>query len=444
MTLRRKFPNLYFNLVYLFYRSLWFFGFPIFCLYIFNRGRRDPRYSSNFNERLGKSNLSISESVWIFAASLGEVRASEPLVRKLIALGERIVMTHSTPAGKEAAMKLFAKEIEEKKIFSIYNPFDNESSIKRLIKAINPKYTLVMEMEYWPSMIQVHKNLNIPILLCNGHYPKKSIARDKNRFLSSRPFIKNFFGVMVKNDNNAKRFEEIGVKNIAITGEMKFDQEIPQALINASKKLLQNEKFNRPIITLTSIVLDEEDRFISIIKTVLEKINDKKRPLFVFVPRAPERFDIVASKLLKSGITYARRSSSLDSNLNYCQMDSIDVLLGDSLGEMFFYINLSVLTITGGGFTEGPGSHGISESLMLHKPVIIGENSSNIDYISEEAINQGVAKMMNLKELEAFLLKGDYIFASKEKIQHYLSDNTGSTNRTLIAINELLNTRYKL
>jgi len=431
------------SLIYFIYQIIWFFGLPIAILYLYLRGARDRMYKETIQERFGKYEISLKECVWIHAVSLGEVRSAEPLVMRLIANNEKIVMTHITPAGKIAASNLFKNQIQNGLVFSVFAPLDYGKYIKRFIRNFNPKYTLIMEIEFWPSIIQVHNKKKIPLLLCNGQYTHHSFTRNQKKFFSAHPFLKNFHAVMVKSETHAKRFQKAGVINTSITGELRFDQSIPKKFIKASNKTLENKNKNLSVVLFSSVVYDEEDLFISLIDKILNTFNPDDCPTFIIVPRAPERFDIVANKLALKGIKFLRRSQSLDSNLNGELFGTHNVILGDSLGEMYFYTNLADVVIIGGGFGR-LGSHGISEPLSLLKPTIIGENDSIISYISEDAIKYGVVQRMNLTELRDFLLRKEYIFTSMHNIQDYIAKNKGATVRTLAAINKFVGTNYEL
>ena len=161
----------------------------------------------------------------------------------------------------------------------------------------------------------------------------------------------------------------------------------------------------------------------------------KKTPgaFFVYVPRAPERFDEVAHMLQAAGLNYARRSDIFDENL-VLKNDTtqIDVLLGDSFGEMYFYLGLCDRAIVGGGFVE-KGAHNIIEPLALKKPVIVGPHIWTIEYPATEAIAAGVCTLV---ETESALL--DTVNAppaiTDAQITAFYDAHAGGVTRTLAAI----------
>jgi 3-deoxy-D-manno-octulosonic-acid transferase len=129
-----------------------------------------------------------------------------------------------------------------------------------------------------------------------------------------------------------------------------------------------------------------------------------RRPFVVYVPRAPERFDETAGRLAAAGLSTLRRSIAFGADLALAADpgNPDHILLGDSLGEMNFYLAMSDLVVVGGGFMP-KGSHNIIEPLALGKPVIVGPETWTIEYPAEEAIAAGVCRRVAPGDLAAAL-----------------------------------------
>jgi len=83
---------------------LWI-ALPLVALKLWLRGRREPGYRQGVGERFGRYALRAQAPViWLHAVSVGEVRASVPLVSALRAEYPTHVMliTCMTAAGREA------------------------------------------------------------------------------------------------------------------------------------------------------------------------------------------------------------------------------------------------------------------------------------------------------------------------------------------------------
>jgi 3-deoxy-D-manno-octulosonic-acid transferase len=205
---------------------------------------------------------------------------------------------------------------------------------------------------------------------------------------------------MVKSERMAVPFRTLGLKNIAVTGELRFDQPIHDGQARAGQALRQQHLSDRLVIVIASSIAGEDDLFIQTIKSALLMHGDR-RPFFVYVPRHPNRFEDVAHEIMQSGLSFQRRSNLVPETLGEC-----DVLVGDSLGEMHYYLAMADRVIVGGGFVE-KGSHNIIEPLLHEKPVIVGPSIWTIDFPAREAIEAGVCKMATPETLLDVVLADD-------------------------------------
>ena len=386
-------------------------------------------YTDHLGERFGFGAQRSGDWVWIHAVSLGEFRSAIPLIDALLARGERVVITHFTPAGRGASMDHYSDQIAVGKLAVCWIPFDYGLAFRRFFRRFSIRYGLVMEVEFWPGMIMSARAANISLFLCNGQYPNKSYQRDKHRILSARDIVPGFAGVMVKSNRMAEPFREMGLDNIAVTGEMRFEQPINQSHIDAAVRL-RSHLSERPVLTFASAVKDEDALFIAAIQALKSRIPDA---LIVYVPRKPEHFDRAAELIQAAGLSLARRSVVLDAAFELEMPVTCDVLLGDSLGEMHFYLALADQIVVGGGFVP-QGSHNISEPLSQGKPTLVGPNTWTIDFPAIEAIEAGVVRQVSANELaDALLDLSGYASADA-----FLSSMGGSVAKTLDAVSGFL------
>jgi 3-deoxy-D-manno-octulosonic-acid transferase len=160
-------------------------------------------------------------------------------------------------------------------------------------------------------------------------------------------------------------------------------------------------------------------------------------PLIVYVPRAPERFGAVADGLRAAGLTVVRRSATLDDTLaTTADFADVDILLGDSLGEMFFYLALADRVIVGGGFNPR-GAHNIIEPLMMNKTVLTGPHTWTIEFPFVEAEAAGIATSLSGQTALLDALKSPTP-DEPAKIADFLAQHKGASARTLAAIDEAL------
>lgn len=410
---------------------LWHLCLPVILIYLWRRGRKDSLYAQHLSERFGFYGVPVPATVWVHAVSLGEMRSAVPLVRALLARGETVVTTHFTPTGRRAAQQAFAAEIADGRLTAVWVPFETAWAFRGFFRAFRPKLGLVMEIEIWPRMIFAARRAAVPLFMCNAQYPADSMTRDA-KFPIRPDLMRACAGAFVKSDLQARRFASVGVTNITVTGELRFDQPVPEEHLRAAARLRPTLAGARQVIAFASVTEPEEELFLTAACAILAAPNP---PLIVMIPRAPERFDAVSQAIVRAGLKMQRRSDVLDCSFNPTQSISMDVLLGDSLGEMYFYLGFADRVVVGGGF-QPKGSHNIIEPLTLGCPVIVGPYIQTIEYPATEALAAGVCCQTTAERLAETVMQ--WPRPDHNTIEAFISAHSGAAARTLTAILPLL------
>ncbi|MGB0968754.1 MAG: 3-deoxy-D-manno-octulosonic acid transferase, partial [Halocynthiibacter sp.] len=158
----------------------------------------------------------------------------------------------------------------------------------------------------------------------------------------------------------------------------------------------------------------------------------------IYVPRAPERFDETGALLSAAGLNVMKRSDVLGDALDLtADLAGCDVLLGDSMGEMYFYLSLADQVIVGGGF-HPKGAHNVIEPLAVRKPVLVGPEIWTIEYPAFEAIEAGVVQHLQTDDDLIRALGPNALGEIKGDIDVFYAAHAGATRRTIDALPELL------
>jgi 3-deoxy-D-manno-octulosonic-acid transferase len=304
--------------------------------------------------------------------------SAAPLVRLLLQAGRRVVTTHATPAGRAIAEELFAAEIDAGQLAVRYAPIDVARYWRAFFAGTTPRVGLVMEMEFWPAMIEAAANADVSLCLANSQIPSRSLARARRMktWAGAHPCARAA-AVFAKSDRMAQRFSELGQETVLSLGETRFDIPPPPTHIAAGDRL--KTVISKQTVTLASVVEGEEDTYIRALKSLPEA------PFIIWVPRAPELFEATCDRLKAAGFRIAKRDELFDSALNQIgDLGEIDILVGNSVGEMFFYLQPADAVVVGGGFVE-KGAHNVIEPLALGKPVVAGPHVWTIEYPGVEA-----------------------------------------------------------
>ena len=151
-----------------FYFLLWTLLLPLACLRLLWRGRSEAGYLRHWNERFG-GGAALPAGRWylVHAVSVGETRAAAPLVRAILAAHgqNRVLLTGTTPAGRETAAQLFGAEA---RVTYRWLPWDHPALVRRWLARVRPQAALVMETEWWPGLFAACAAQQVPVADTTG------------------------------------------------------------------------------------------------------------------------------------------------------------------------------------------------------------------------------------------------------------------------------------
>ena len=384
--------------LYFVYEALWHVLIPFVLLRLLWRSRKNSDYLKHVRERFGfyGTKPSLRKAVWIHAVSVGETRATQALVESLLKEGQSILLTHMTPTGRKTGAELYRKAIASGQLQQAYLPYDICWAIEAFLKHYRPQLGLFMETEAWPGFVFRTKQLSVPLFLINARLSGRSFKRVQHFGSAGRSLFQSFAGILAQSEPDAKRYQALGVNDVIVTGNMKFD--VPEEATNQSlgkqwKRVLREQE--RLVVCAASTRAGEELIMIDAWKKLLSEFGSEIKPLLIVVPRHPERFTEVADLLHQSTLSFEQRSNLSDprSSVEFASVPhwtNVDVLLGDSMGEMGAYYNATDLVVMGGSLLP-TGGQNLIEACANGCPVILGEHTYNFQQASEDAIACGAA-----------------------------------------------------
>lgn len=353
------------------YTFLLLLALPYIFLRLLWKSRRSSAYRKRMAERLGIYPFKLEQCVWVHAVSVGETLAAIPLIKALQThfAPLPIVVTTMTPTGAQRVKAMLGDSV-----IHAYLPYDFPFAVAGFLRAAKPKVAVMMETELWPNLLAACHKRHIPVCVVNARLSEKSAQGYQKIAPLTRDMLRRITVIAAHGEADAKRFIALGATNnqLLITGNLKFDLEIPHDLIEKSRQL-RNELGNERFIWVAASTHEGEEEQILAAHKMLRKINNKA--LLVLVPRHPERFDAIAKMSAQSFVT-ARRSLQ-----QTCTQDTA-VYVGDTMGELLLMYAVSDVAFVGGSLIER-GGHNLLEPAALGKPVISGTQLFNFAEISE-------------------------------------------------------------
>ncbi len=404
----------------LLYSLLLYLALPLVPVKLLWRGIKQPAYKKHWRERFGFYSTPVSRPVvWLHCVSVGETRAAEPLIKALQQQypNHQILITHTTPTGRETSEQLFVDTV-----LRVYLPYDLPFAVNHFLRHFKPAIGLLMETELWFNLIAACKQRGIPVLLLNARLSEKSAKGYAKLGKLASDGLQNLSAVAAQTAEDFARLQALGANNISVAGNLKFDVKPPADSVDKGLQLRQSFGSERTIFLAASAREGEE-------KLILEAVKDLAI-LTVIVPRHPQRFNEVESIIQNAGFTYQRRSNlvgAIDKN--------IQVVLGDSMGELFAYYAACDFTFIGGSLLKYGGQN-LIEAASMGKPILIGKYTYNFADATKNAVRAGAAiQVKNGEELRdriQYLLHNQ---KKREKMQQaalrFSEASTGATTRMM-------------
>lgn len=359
----------------LIYTLLLWLALPLILARLWLRSLREPGYARNRGERFGRyEGRDFAPVIWLHAVSVGEVRASVPLVGALrVAYPDRaILVTCMTAAGRAAIDQVYGGAVR-----SAYLPYDYPFAVRRFLEHFRPQLGVLMETEIWINLLAECRRAGLPVMLANGRMSSGS-ARAYRRLASlTRPAFESLAAVCAQSETEAMRFAALGAHHVEVAGNLKFDVDPDPAQVRAGAAL-KNSLGGRRVLLIASTREGEERLLLGALEGRVSADM-----LLVVVPRHPRRFDEVAGVIAEAGWRMARRSRGESP-------DGIQVLLGDSMGEMWFYYAAADVALIGGSFLPFGGQN-LIEASAVGTPVVIGPHTHNFSEVVRLATEGGAA-----------------------------------------------------
>jgi 3-deoxy-D-manno-octulosonic-acid transferase len=402
------------------YTALLRLALPLILLRLWWRGRREPGYRQHVAERLGRySSAKTEKLLWVHAVSVGEARASAPLVQRLQKTlpDHAVLMTCTTAAGRETLQQVYGESVQVS-----FLPYDFPDAVERFLRHFRPRLGVIMETEVWPNLLAGCAASGVRVVLANARMSEKSASGYARWRGLMQPAFASLAAVCAQSAADADRLRALGAGRVEVTGNLKFDVAPHPHQLAAGRAW--RASLARPVLLLASTREGEERLLLEHLPQVDERV------LVVVVPRHPQRFEEV------SHLAQSRRSR------NPVPGPQDRVYLGDTMGEMSFYFAASDVAMIGGSFVP-LGGQNLIEALAGGTPVVSGPSMFNFAEATRLAVAAGAAIQAPdagtaVRQAAALLRDAMRRSAMAEAGRKLCEQHRGATERHLAVCLELL------
>ena len=352
--------------------------------------------------------------IWIHSSSLGEFEQARPLIEMIKEKQpeSRIVLSFFSPSGYEVRKDYNLADAV------CYLPFDLSGNVKRFLDIVRPKMAIFVKYEFWGNYLRELHRRNIPTYIISA------IFRENQVFFKPwggmfRKMLGCFDTLFVQNEESRKLLDGIGIKNVVVTGDTRFDR---VATVRAAA---------REFPLIEQMVSDA--KFTFVMGSSWQPDEDIVIPYFNSHPEmklilAPHEFD--RERLLEL-MGRINRKSVLYSQAHINDMTEVDCLIIDSFGLLSSLYRYGQAAYVGGGF--GSGIHNINEAAVYGIPVIFGPRYQKFREACDLVAREGAFSITNAEEfanhMDRLLTDADHLQHTGEIAASYIKENLGATQR---------------
>lgn len=422
----------------LLYTLLLWLLLPFILVRLALRARRQPEYLQHLGERFGSypqagaadgAHPAPQPCIWLHAVSVGETRATASLVERLRAAypDHQILLTHTTPTGRATSEQLYGD-----RVMRVYLPYDYPFAVRRFLRHFRPCLGILMETEIWFNLIHAGHAAGVPMLLLNARLSEKSARGYARAATLSRDALRQLAAIAAQTPDDAARLTALGAQQVGVMGNLKFDIAPPAAMLERGALLRGQFGAGRRMLLAASTREGEE----ALLLDALRACGGLGDALLVIVPRHPQRFDEIAGMLASCGLRYQRRSE------NRAVAPETQVVLGDSMGEMFAYYAAADLAYIGGSLLPFGGQN-LIEACAVGTPVLIGPHTFNFADASRLAVEAGAARRVAdadelLRAANTLLADDAALAAMGRQGRQFVAAHQGATGKAMDVVGRYL------
>ena len=405
------------------YTLLLYLSLPIAILKLIAKERKSPFRKAKLKNQLGFVTKTSGKVIWVHCVSVGEFNAARPLIDQILDIypEHKLAITTTTITGAEAVRNHY-----QDRVIHYFFPFDLPFIVGPFVNKINPVACILLETEIWPNLINNLNKKAIPVMLINARLSERSL--NKYQKFSSKLVQKTINQLTLigsQNDPSSERFLSLGAlpDKVVTVGNLKFDSN-EKDNPNTTQSL-QQMIGQRRVVVFASTREGEEKKIIQ----SYVNLKDKFDALLIIVPRHPQRFDEVFNLIVDSGLKVKRRSDGLGCD------ESIQVLLGDSMGELLSYYSVCDIAFIGGSLID-TGGQNMLEAAAASKPILFGPSVFNFEKIAQLLLEKDAAIQVGdtddlMKTISGLLLDDTKRQKLGENAKNLLEKHRGAVDRLM-------------
>jgi len=367
-----------------------------------------------------KASLGKDERIiWFHCSSLGEFEQGRPVIE---AFREKhpdvkILLTFFSPSGYEIRKNYAGAD------YIFYLPIDTWFNAKTFVEIVNPVAAIFIKYEFWYHFLNQLKKKNIPTYVISAIFrPEQAFFKPYGGWY--RKFLLNFEHLFVQNESSKELLSGIGIQNVTVAGDTRFDRVIANAQHAKNIPLIEQFAKSARVLVAGSTWPKDEEIIIEYFKT---------NPLGLKLIIAPHEIheQNIEKFIEKTGQRAIRYTKS-----DGCNPSEANVLIIDTIGILSSVYQYGTIAYIGGGF--GVGIHNTLEAAVFGIPVIFGPNYQRFQEAHELIGNRVSVSISNTDEFSAaitnFIVKQESLNSVRTQSKEFFNSKAGATEIILKTI----------
>jgi len=364
-------------------------------LALFVKGRKEtfPKLLSSIG--------SDDKSIWMHCASLGEFEQGRPLLEALRKSKPdyKIILSFFSPSGYEVRKGYEGADVV------VYLPIDSPSNSRKFIELVHPDIAIFVKYEFWPNILRVLKEKSIETILVSG------IFREDQLFFKPyggwmKKSLGSFSHFFVQNKRSKTLLENIGITNVSISGDTRFDRVANILEQNNTLGFLEDFVKDQVVLVAGSTWSSDESYLVNFINK-----NMHKNLRCIIAPHNINSKEILKLKKALTCTTSMYSEGALKKDAKVFIVDTVGILT-----KIYSYADIAYV---GGGFDK-EGVHNVLEPAVFGIPLVIGPIYDKFEEAKELVELQGCLVAHSDTDLSNHLSK----LIEKEKYRDQLGEIT--------------------
>lgn len=341
-------------MLYSLYISLLILGLKI-AAFFHPKAKKAVTGRKDWEKKLKAQVLPHQKWIWMHCASLGEFEQGRPVFEALKQKypHHKFALSFFSPSGYEIRKNYALAD------YVFYLPFDSKKNAEKLAQIFQPEILILVKYDYWFHLLKALRKKEIPVVVISAIFRENQMYFQRYGKTMATMLKKGITHFFVQDVKSEKLLKSIGIQQITISGDTRFDR--VKSIVSQDNSLVWLEDFkkNQRLVVVGSSWEDDENLWVQF-------WNEKAAAdwKLVIVPH-----EIKPHKIKKLQNSFEDKAE-LYSAQNF---SSARVLIVDSIGFLSKIYAYADLAYVGGGFNKS-GVHNTLEPAVFGVPVVIGSN----------------------------------------------------------------------